>query len=122
MIVAETVLEKDDDWRAPPLWRHEFHNILATCVRADRLPLPVALSHMANAEALVVTDESGELAGMAEILRLAKVSGCSGCGREFVALAKRIGAPLLSGDKRLTSAFPETVAAIDAFVARFHTN
>lgn len=38
--------------------------------RADRLPLPVALRHMANAEALLVTDGSGEVADTAEILRL----------------------------------------------------
>ena len=113
--LAEAILEKDGDWRAPPLWRHEFCNILATYVRADRLALPAALRHMANAEALVVTDESSELADTAEILRLAKNSGCSGYDCEFVALAKRIGAPLVSGDKRLIAAFPETVIAIEAF-------
>jgi len=48
------------------------------------------------------------------------VSGCSGYDCEFVALAGRIGVPLLSGEKRLLSAFPETVVAADAFVARFH--
>ena len=70
---------------------------------------------MSNAESLIVTDEPGELADTAEILRLAKTSGCSGYDCEFVALAKRIGAPLVSGDKRLISAFPETVIAIEAF-------
>lgn len=113
--MAEAVLEKDGDWHAPPLWRHEFRNILATYVRANRLALPVALRHMSNAEALIVTDESNELADTAEILRLAKTSGCSGYDCEFVALARRIGAPLVSGDKRLIAAFPETVIAIEAF-------
>lgn len=113
--LAEAILEKDGDWHAPPLWRHEFRNILATCVRANRLALPVALRHMSNAEALIVTDESSELADTAEILRLAKTSGCSGYDCEFVALARRIGAPLVSGDKRLIAAFPETVIAIEAF-------
>ncbi|MDQ5917146.1 MAG: hypothetical protein QG660_255, partial [Pseudomonadota bacterium] len=60
--LAEAILEKDGDWHAPPLWRHEFRNILATYVRANRLALPVALCHMTNAEALIVTDESGEAA------------------------------------------------------------
>ena len=115
--LAETVLEKEGDWRAPSIWRHEFRNILATYVRADRLTLPPALRHMANAEALVVTDESGELADTAEILRLAKESGCSGYDCEFVALAKRIGVPLVSGDKRLVAAFPETAIALDIFAA-----
>ncbi|MDQ5915459.1 MAG: VapC toxin family domain ribonuclease, partial [Pseudomonadota bacterium] len=41
--------------------------------------------------------------------------GCSGYDCEFVALAKRIGAPLVSGDKRLIAAFPETVIAIETF-------
>jgi predicted nucleic acid-binding protein len=116
-VLAETVLEKDGDWRVPPLWRHEFRNILATYVRADRLALPAALRHMANAEALVMTDESSELADTAEILRLAKNSGCSGYDCEFVALAKRIGAPLVSGDKRLVAAFPETAIALEIFAA-----
>ncbi len=113
--LAEAILEKDGDWHAPPLWRHKFRNILATYVRANRLALPVALRHMSNAEALIVTDESNELADTAEILRLAKTSGCSGYDCEFVALARRIGAPLVSGDKRLIAAFPETVIAIEAF-------
>lgn len=52
---AEAILEKDGDWHAPSLWRHEFRNILATCVRANRLTRPMALRHMANAEALMVT-------------------------------------------------------------------
>ncbi|MBK9445558.1 MAG: type II toxin-antitoxin system VapC family toxin [Betaproteobacteria bacterium] len=112
---AEAILEKDGDWHAPSLWRHEFRNILATYVRADRLTLPVALRHMSNAEALIITDESGELADTAEILRLAKISGCSGYDCQFVALAKRLRAPLVSGDKRLIAAFPETVIAIEAF-------
>lgn len=113
--LAEAILEKDGDWHAPPLWRHEFRNILATYVRTNRLALPVALCHMTNAEALIVTDESGEAADTEEILRLAKISGCSGYDCEFVALAKRIGAPLVSGDKRLIAAFPETVIAIETF-------
>lgn len=117
-MLAEAILEKDGDWHAPPLWRHEFRNILATYVRTDRLALPVALRHMANAEALVVTDEPSEAGNQAEtgeILRLAKTSGYSAYDCEFVALARRIGAPLVSGDKRLIAAFPETVIAIETF-------
>ena len=30
---AEAILEKDGDWHAPSLWRHEFRNILATDVK-----------------------------------------------------------------------------------------
>ncbi|MBK8524873.1 MAG: type II toxin-antitoxin system VapC family toxin [Betaproteobacteria bacterium] len=82
--MAEAVLEKDGDWHAPPLWRHEFRNILATYVRANRLALPVALRHMSNAEALIVTDESSELADTAEILRLAKSAAAPSYDCEFV--------------------------------------
>lgn len=118
--LAEAILAKDADWRAPPLWRHEFRNILATYVRADRLALSLALRHMANAEALIATDQSrdtGDPSETGEILRLARSSGCSGYDCEFVVLARRIGAPLVSGDKRLIAAFPETVIAIETFAA-----
>lgn len=56
------------------------------------------------------------------MLRLAKLGACSGYECQFVALAKRLGAPLVSGDNRLIEAFPKTVIAIEAFALRFYTN
>jgi predicted nucleic acid-binding protein len=85
--------------------------------RTDRLALPVTLRHMANAEALIVTDKSSEQADAAKILRPAKISACYGYNCEFLALAKRIGAPLVSGDKGLIAALPETLLAIEALPA-----
>ena len=33
--LAQQVTQKDPDWRVPPLWRHEFLNVLATAARAE---------------------------------------------------------------------------------------
>ena len=33
--LAQQVAKKDPDWKVPPLWRHEFLNVLATSAYSD---------------------------------------------------------------------------------------
>lgn len=111
---AEAVLTKDRDWTAPALWRHELRNILATYLRADRITPTLALRHYQTAEALILTDDGADTES---ILQLARSGNCSAYDAEFVALAKRLGKPLVSVDKRLLAAFPETVMTPETFAS-----
>lgn len=107
---AEDLLLRDSEWAVPRLWRSEFSNILATYMRQDLLSLDDALTIHRRACALVSASEYDVPA--AEVLRLAKSSGCSAYDCEYVALAEHLNVMLVSGDAKLRKAFPGRVAAI----------
>lgn len=102
--VARTLLEKDPDWQAPLLWRSEFRNVLATLVRAGQLGARVAQAAAQAAESQMVDREHP--VPTEPVLRLAKASGCSAYDCEYVALAERLGVPLVTSDAKLARAFP----------------
>ena len=112
---AERALRKDADWAAPLLWRSEFRNVLATYLHQDVIAIEDALHIIREAESLM---EGGEYAvGSAQVLRLAKSSGCSAYDCEFVALAQDLNVPLVTVDQRILSQFPGISIALDEFVA-----
>ena len=47
---AEALLDKDGEWAAPILWRSEFRNVLAGCIRRGDLDLEKARAMQAEAE------------------------------------------------------------------------
>ena len=49
------------------------------------------------------------------VLRLAESSGCSAYDCEYVALAKELRVRLVTLDKQVLGAFPETSSALDEF-------
>lgn len=102
---AEAVLRRDADWAAPPLWRSELRNVLATQVRAGRLDVTDARSVQEAAEQLLAGGEHP--VDSADVLELAAASGCSAYDCEYVALARRLAVPLVTGDRRILAAFPE---------------
>ena len=54
---AEALLERDADWAAPALWRSEFRNILAGCMRRRALSFAEACALQAEAEDLLAGNE-----------------------------------------------------------------
>jgi len=107
---ALSLVERDPDWIAPPLWRRELRNVLATTMRLRRLSLASALLAFAAAEDLV-TDATIE-SSTEECLRLAARGGVSAWDAEFVFVAEALGLPLVSADRRLSRAFPRRVVAL----------
>jgi predicted nucleic acid-binding protein len=107
---ALELVERDPDWIAPPLWRRELRNVLATTMRVHRMSLASALLAFAAAEDLV-TDATIE-SSTEECLRLAARGGVSAWDAEFVFVAEALGLPLVSADRRLSRAFPRRVVAL----------
>ena len=101
---AEALLASDAHWVAPRLWRSELRNVLATYVRSDLLELSDATALFARASALIGTEEYE--AQTPDVLRLSKVSGCSGYDCEFVAIAEFLDIKLVTADAKLAKAFP----------------
>ena len=112
---AQKVLRRDSDCIAPRLWRSELRNVLATHMRTGKASLQTALEAINEAEKLMV-DSEFESSSEA-VLYLANQSGATAYDCEFVALAQAFDIPLLTYDRRLIKAFPETAIPVRDWLA-----
>ena len=111
--LAEAALQRDPLWAVPHLWRSEFRNILATHLRQGLMTLAKANELMGDAEALLSRGEHD--VSSEEVLGLASASRCTAYDCEYVALAYRLGVPLVTTDAQLLRAFPGVAVALSAF-------
>ena len=101
---AEKLLRQDPDWNAPLLWRSEFRNVLAGCLRRGDLDLETAFQ--------IADEAEGQMRGRefsvpsAQVLARVAVSDCSAYDCEFVVLAEELSVPLVTSDERLLRSFP----------------
>ncbi|MDN5870360.1 MAG: type II toxin-antitoxin system VapC family toxin [Nitrococcus sp.] len=109
---AERLLDRDPVWAAPVLWRSEFRNILAGYLRRNSLTFEQALALQHEAEALLQGAEHE--VDSASVLALARDSDCSAYDCEFVALAMKLGAKLVTMDTKLLRAFPKVAVSLTA--------
>ena len=109
---AEALLERDAAWAAPMLWRSEFRNILAGCLRRKSLSFEQAVAIQSEAEGLL-RDTEFEV-DSAEVLELVRGSNCSAYDCEFVALAASLEVPLWTMDAKLLRAFPKRCVSLAA--------
>jgi len=107
---VELLLEKDGQWIAPVLWRSELRSVLALYMRKDLLTFEQAYDIQTEAEALLV-DAEYDVPSL-DVLRLVTRSQCSAYDCEFVALAKRLGVPLVTADKKVLRQFPEVAVSL----------
>ncbi len=113
---AERALLLDPEWVAPVLWRSEFRNVLALYIRKGLLSLESALRIMEEATALMRGGEY-EVASH-QVLALVRESTCSAYDCEFVALARDLGVPLVTVDRRILEQFPDDAISLDEYTDR----
>ena len=107
---AEALLQRDPEWAAPVLWRSEFRNILAGQMRRKTISFEQANALQREAESLL---EGAEFeVDSLSLLELVRDSDCSAYDCEFVALAMKLGAKLVTLDKKLLRAFPKRAVAL----------
>jgi predicted nucleic acid-binding protein len=113
--VAECVVVRDPEWAAPLLARSEFRNVLAIWMRRGALSLDAALLALSKAEVRM----QGRLLEVPsrDVLEIAERSGCTAYDCEFVALARQLGTLLVTSDRQVLSAFPETAVSPEGFIA-----
>jgi len=109
---AEAWLRRDRDWVAPVLWRSEFRNILAGCLRRKQLTFEALREMQREAEALLLGNEHE--VDSQRVLELVRDSDCSAYDCEFVSVAMRLGVKLLTADKKVLKAFPDHTVAFSA--------
>lgn len=101
---AERLLASDPDWAVPILWRSEFRNILAGCLRRKLVTFSAARDLQAEAESLLAGGEHEVDSQL--VLELVRDSDCSAYDCEYVALAMTLGVQLVTMDAKLRRAFP----------------
>jgi predicted nucleic acid-binding protein len=110
---AEKALLRDALWAAPLLWRSEFRNILAGCIRRKNMPPEMAFRCLEGAEAQMAGHEF--LVGSDKIMRLVPDCDCTAYDCEYAALAEDLGVPLVTADKQLLKAFPRRAVSLRDF-------
>ncbi|MFO8071182.1 MAG: type II toxin-antitoxin system VapC family toxin [Polyangia bacterium] len=103
--------ELDPDWRLPPLWRAELLNVLATSHRAGILT-PDQARHVWRSAVELLRNGEVEPGGV-EVLELAIARGITAYDAQFVCAARRMSVPLVSGDRRLCRACPDSTVSLD---------
>lgn len=103
---AERLYRQDPDWIAPALWRSEFRNVLALYLRKFLINFSQALIIQSEMESLFNGREF-QVPSL-DILSLVDDSECSAYDCEFLALAQATGNRLVTMDKKLVQAYPET--------------
>ncbi len=109
---AEALLEQDPDWAAPVLWRSEFRNILAGCMR--RKTLTLAQAHGLQCEAVSLLAGMEFAVDSLAVLELVRDSDCSAYDCEFIALAAQFDTRLVTMDSKLLRAFPKRAVSLSA--------
>lgn len=107
---AEALLERDADWAVPLLWRSEFRNILAGCLRRKTLTFEAARDLQLEAEDLLSGAEHE--VDSRRVLELVRDSDCSAYDCEFVALANALDVKLVTMDGKLRKSFPRVAVGL----------
>ena len=112
---AEAALRVDPDWAAPQLWRSELRSVLLLQIRQRRMSVADATAVM-DAARDRMRDGEYDVASAA-VLAAGAASGCSAYDCEFVVLALELGVQLVTVDRKLIAAFPETAVALADFAS-----
>lgn len=112
--LAQQALLRDKDWIAPPLWRHEFLNVLATSVREKQLDEARTMVVLAEAPLYVrAIDHERPL----DALRLSVEARIATYDCEFVVLARRLMVRVVTKDKAMLKAFDDVAISLEDFAA-----
>ncbi len=113
-IHSQRLLEIDNDWIAPVLWRSEMRNVLLQYVRKNLLTLSESIQVQSEAEQLMLGNEFDSVSRA--VIKLATTSECSAYDCEFVALAIDTQVPLITADKKLVRSFPKIAHFPDKYL------
>lgn len=110
---ARQVFARDARWAAPYLWRSEFRNVLAGQLRRGEISVDMAMAVAEQAESHLQGWEYHVASG--DVLSYVSRSRCSAYDCEFVALAGRLGVPLVTSDKQVLTEFPKIAVSLSSF-------
>jgi predicted nucleic acid-binding protein len=115
---AQALYRCDPDWILPPLWRHEFLNVLATYARAGGASTEaVQALYQQSIDILANSEREVDMAdALALATRLSPAPTVSAYDAQYVSLARELGVACVSEDQRLQRAFPGLVCSMQRFM------
>ena len=111
---AQALYARDPDWRSEGFLLVEFSNLLATYVRAEKLDAETAGRLLATAERTLTGIVS---LPHARALALAAEFGVSAYDARFLAVARQLGARLVTEDAKLRQAAPALTQTLAQAIA-----
>ena len=113
--LAQRVRVKDPDWHVPVLWRSEMRSILTGYLRDGSFSAGQVRRVMRHVEDALAGSE--HLVSSDAVIKVIEATRLSAYDAEFVALAKELSVPLVTEDKAVLKAFPETALSMKGFFA-----
>jgi predicted nucleic acid-binding protein len=110
---AQAAFDRDGNWIAPPWWRPELLNPLATTVRNRFMSYPAAQQVWDHAPAYMHDVEPSA----SDTLSLSVSSGVATYDCSYVELARQRRLRVVTEDGPMLRAFPDTVVSIRDFAA-----
>lgn len=111
---ARGLLNHDSNWRLPPLWQHEYLNVLATFAREGGATHVEVQQLWRRATQLFGPLE--RRVNMESALALAGSHRISAYDAQYIALAQQLHTVCVTEDRRLLKTFPEEARAMRDFV------
>ncbi|HID50459.1 MAG TPA: PIN domain-containing protein [Anaerolineae bacterium] len=108
------VYQQDKDWFVPPLWRHEFLNVLAKYIRYEGASITDALSIWQSSVQFLSYRE--RRVNLTDALQLAASLQMSTYDAQFLTLAQSLGCWLVTEDKQLLKKSPEYAQSMQQFL------
>jgi len=113
--LAEDVYRKDPAWSAPVLWRSELSSVLLKHMR--HFGMKIELARAVVEKALLVIRGRETLPPAPAVLEAALFFNVSAYDAEYLVLARQLGVPLLTFDRKLQRAAPGLAIAPSAFAS-----
>lgn len=112
--LAQAVRLQDGDWHVPVLWRSELRSVLGGYLRRRDLSVKQAGLVMQRIESELQGNE--HIVDSDEVLKVLSTTDLSAYDCEFVALARALGARLVTDDRAILKALPKDALSMEAFV------
>jgi predicted nucleic acid-binding protein len=112
--LADEVLLQDSEWAVPLICRSEVRNILTLYMRHEGMSLSQARRTMEKAESLWRSREFAVPSD--DVLEVTFHHSITAYDGEYVVLATHLGIPLVTFDKAVRKAFPNTAITAEDFL------
>jgi predicted nucleic acid-binding protein len=113
--LVRQMFERDRDWVAPELWKHEFLNILATYCKLGYLTYERCSETWSNA--IELFEDFTLHVDMIEALKNAVKDGLSAYDAQYITLARSLRTKCVTEDRLLIRKFSGEALSIKDFLA-----
>ncbi len=111
---ARDLWKKDPDWRMPPLWRHEYLNVLVSYVRHGGAQSNAMVQLWR--QAVTLFRQADREIDWERALWLAIDRNISAYDAQYLALAEALDTFCVTQDKKLLQAFPQRACSLEQFL------